>query len=190
MLESNPGVQEVLREADALSAALSCLDGPLTDEARTPIEDVLSGYKVRDAETQLTFCAMNRLLRRRKWLLRRRVKTTPSPTDHQNLDRQVFKKTASAWMAWAFQSGRSQAMALAELKEMTLLVTETTEGAGGAVHLMALRPWMLAVIALLENNLEEARRQYHRATEMSAQLGTESNPAIQWTYAATFTKVG
>lgn len=179
MLESNPGVQEVLREADALSAALSCLDGPLTDEARTLIEDVLSGYMVTDAETQLTFCAMSRLLRRR-------LNTVPSPTDHQDLDRQVFKKTAGAWMAWAFQSGRGRDMALAELKKMTLLVIEATEGAGGALHLMALNPWVAAVTALLENNPEEARRQYHRATEIGAQLGTETNPAIQWTYAATF----
>lgn len=183
MLASNPGVQEILREAKALSAALKCLGGPLSDEARTLIEGVLSDYAVTNAETQLIFCAMSRLLGLRR-------KTVPPPGNSPDIDRQVFEKTAGAWMAWAFQSERGRAMALAELKKLVLIVIETTEGAGGAIHLMALHPWIAAITALLENNHEEARRQYHRATEIGAQLGTETNPAIQWTYAATFIKVG
>jgi len=182
MLDSNPGVQEVLREADALSAALSCLDGPLTDEARTLITAVRDGYPICDTASLLTFEAMSLLLSNRH-----RVAVQEPMHPKREVDWAFFDVIAMAWIAWAI--GAQPEEPLVELRKMTLLVIETTEGTGGALHLMALHPWVAAVTALLENNLEEARRQYHRATEIGAQLGTETNPAIQWTYAATFTEV-
>lgn len=186
-LPSSPEIEAIRDESRALSAALRCIDGPLSNEARSAIETVYADYYVTDAETRLVHMAMSKLLR---------IDREPDPNqpagpfdmsianrDQSEVDQIIFEVVADAWAAWAFQSGTDEA--LADLRSI-----EVPQGEGRALHLMALHPWLLAVTALLENDPEEARRQYRRATELGAQLGTESNPAIQWTYAATFTSGG
>lgn len=92
-------------------------------------------------------------------------------------DARVFEAFAQAWLAWA--AGRDPT---------AYLSPKTKEGGeyGGAIHLMALEPWGGAIRELHEGSIDEARRLFRRSMELGGQCGTETNDAIQWTYAATF----
>lgn len=95
-------------------------------------------------------------------------------------DRYLFEATARVWILWASQTDPDKAM-----KELQALKSPPA-GAAGALHLMALNPWRDAVEALLRRDAAKARRLFWRASELGSQFGTESNPAVQWTYAASF----
>lgn len=55
-----------------------------------------------------------------------------------------------------------------------------------AVHMMALRFWAGALVAISEKNFPEARRLFARSHEVAGSFGVESQPAIGWTYVAFF----
>lgn len=98
------------------------------------------------------------------------------------LDRHIFEVTAKAWLTWLVGGDREAAHdALKNLVVPKGLPSET-----GALHLMALQPWTVAVGALFEEDLEEARRMFRRTVDLSSQFGIETSAAIQWTFAASF----
>lgn len=90
-------------------------------------------------------------------------------------------ETASlAWLGWAGGQDPSRAS-----REVSRLQEEATESSG-ALHRATLSLWLSAIEHLTNENLPEARRLWNRAIEIGSSLGTESHPAILWSYAASF----
>lgn len=101
-----------------------------------------------------------------------------TPAD-KPVDRHVFETISKGWIQWASQKGSSTALDAIQTLEVPL-------SGPRALHMMALRPWKEAVEALLLKDLVNARRLFWRASELGSQFGTESNPSVQWTFAASF----
>jgi hypothetical protein len=102
--------------------------------------------------------------------------TTWTPTGSGPEDRKLFEMVVHAWIAWV--SGTQD------------LFESHVEGppsrGDGLIHRMALGYWAGAVENLTRHDLVEARRLFRRAAELGGQFGTESNPVVLWTYAASF----
>lgn len=91
-------------------------------------------------------------------------------------DRRTFELLAKGWVDWA--SGQDPTPSLQACPKPAEF--------GGALHLMVLDPWRMAIQALQEQDLEEARRMFRRSVELSSQYGTASGNTIRWTYFASF----
>lgn len=100
-------------------------------------------------------------------------------------DQHVFTTCATAWMRWA--EGRSD---LARAALDAGASEDLHLGRGGALHVMALTPFRAAIEALIRNDTTEARRLFRRSIEIGTQMGTETNPIIQWAFVASFFKHG
>ena len=177
-LPETPEIRRLLEEARALSAVLACVDL----DHRCPHEDALAlvsaslkAHQGTSIEASVTKAAMQHILQEE-------VTGADWEPAKAPLDRLIFETTARAWMVWVTGGYREQGHELLR----NLSVPRNSQGERGALALMALQPWTVAVSALLRENLDEARRQFDRATELSAQFGTDTNTVIQWTYAASF----
>ena len=165
-----PAVQQIVAENQALSAALSLVEGLGSDslDVRKGVRSALPGYIISDSQSRVVRLAM-------KLIAGVKIERGDTRISSKAL-KGDFEIVAKAWIAWAValpQKPQSWLGELGQVKE-------------GAIRSMTLQPWAQAVEALWENDPVEARRFFRRATEISAQLGTETNPAIQWTYAASF----
>jgi len=170
----SPQIQRILLEADALSAALLCAEGKGDrEDVLRRIEEVLPGLDTADNPSLLTQAAMCHIARRP-------LQVTLHPGD--STEQWVFEVIARGWVAWATKLGREEARKA--LRKIPAPKGPRQEG--GALHLMAMQPWASAVDALLQHDRDEARRFFRRATELASQCGLETNPAIQWTYAASY----
>jgi hypothetical protein len=174
----SPAVKQLIAEQDALSAVLACVEGRGDrEEAKRLTEEALQGHEGGSLEAILTRYAMERIVGRSH---------APLPEvelEKEPFERHLFETTALAWLLWLT---RVQQLDQAQEGLRQLLEDGGYQPQGGALHLMALRPWQLAVEALLTGDPQEARRLFRRATEIGSQCGTETNPAVQWTYGATF----
>lgn len=170
----DPSVRLVIAQAEALSAALAYVNnGTGRDEALKLVAKALDRGTFLTVEELTIQSAMRLILGQDESVNHRFYAATRPPTRH------FFETTARAWMIWAEKGSTSEALeALHQL--------EDPSAKKEALHLMALQPWRLAVEALLEEDLAEAKRQFLRATELGSQLGTETNPVVQWSYAASF----
>lgn len=171
----DPGVQLIIAQAEALSATLTYVDrGSGHDEVLQLVGDALDRGVFLTVEELTIQSAMRLILGR-----------DDEPANHCFYQatkppmRKFFETIAQAWMVWAEKGPVSQA-----LEALHQLEDPSTKRE--ALHLMALQPWRLAVMALLKEDPVKARRQFLRATELGGQLGTETNPVVQWSYAASF----
>lgn len=173
----SPAVQQIIAETNALMAVLGCVEGGggCTDAAQL-VEQALDGHGGDNLEAAVTRFAMERVVGCAHGPLPD-VEPEPIP-----FERHLFETVALAWMRWA--TGTALDEARADLR--SLRKDEGYQPQGGALHLMALRPWQFAVEALIRDDRQEAQRLFRRATELGSQCGTETNPVVQWTYAATF----
>lgn len=168
-------VRRIILEAEALSAALKYAEGrgDRQDAVLALVKGTYTTHEVEDNISATAHVAMEHILGQARPLPLRPVKRA---------DHEVFRIIARAWIAWVTGADREESQkALHELPIPRGPIPE-----GGALHLMALQPWAQAVHALLKNDLGESRRMFRRATELSSQCGTETNPAIQWAYAASY----
>ena len=173
----SPAVEQLIAESEALSAVLACVEGQGNREGTERlVERALRGHSDESPEGVLTRFAMERIVGvPHSAVPERKLASRP-------FERRLFEATALAWIRWA--TGTDLELAQEGLRQ--LQEVEGYQPQGGALHLMTLRPWQLAVGALLGGNLQEARRLFKRSTELGGQCGTETNPAVQWTYAASF----
>lgn len=95
------------------------------------------------------------------------------------VDRHAFEVISKGWIQWASQQDSEAALEAVRTLEVPM-------SGPRALHMMALRPWREAVEALLRKDVVNARRLFWRASELGSQFGTESNPIVQWTFAASF----
>jgi hypothetical protein len=84
----------------------------------------------------------------------------------------LFNEGAAEWIQWAFG--------------MWLPFDTWATPSRSELNRMALCHWLRAIALLRDGNSREARRYFRRATTLGGLYGTASNPAIQWTYAASF----
>lgn len=169
-----PEVLFAVQESKALAHALDVLDGGSTDRdaARNCVEGVLSKLHVLEAEDQLIQLAMAKIAGTILPEGALAIETT-SP------DRKLFTTVAHAWSLWARGDSEGAKKVLRE-------GGDDITAKGAALHLMSLHFWSGAVKALTQGETAEARRLFLRAIDIGTQVGTETVPAIQWTYAASF----
>lgn len=101
----------------------------------------------------------------------------PSQT---SAEEHLIETASLAWLGWA--SGQDPGRASREVARLQETPPEST----GALHRATLSLWLSAIERLADEDLPEARRLWKRAIEIGSSLGTESHPAILWSYAASF----
>lgn len=177
-IPETPEIRRILDQSRALSAVLGCvaLDTSFPrEDSLALVRGALKAHQGSSVDDLVVKAAMEHILQE---------KASEPDWEPAKLpvDRHIFETTALAWMIWVSGGDREHGHGLLR----NLEVPRESQGERGALALMALQPWTAAVAALLREDPDEARRQFHRATEMSAQFGTDTNAAIQWTYAASF----
>lgn len=95
----------------------------------------------------------------------------------------VYETIGMAWLRW-LMSGDTSAIGL--MARIRAAEPDTGHVPDGAIELMSLAEWGAAVEALAVGDEANAKRHFERATEIGAQVGSDSNPSINWTYAASF----
>lgn len=105
------------------------------------------------------------------------LSTTPSWTVH------VYESITLAWLRWLVL-GDKGAVGITE----RLRLQEPGKGREpfGAMELGALTLWSQAVEKLALEDTDCARRFFERAIEVGSQIGSDSNPTVNWSYAASF----
>jgi hypothetical protein len=170
-----PGIQNILAGSKALTAALSCVEGEEdSKQAKELVLKVFANHETPDMDSWVEHCAMASILDIPQILPR--FKPIQDPPE-----RLIFETTALVWMSWVLNLRHTK-----EHKALLNLKVPSGSKNGGALQLMALQPWTRAIKALIQGNSTEAQRFFRRTTELGSQFGTETNTAIQWTYAASF----
>lgn len=175
----SPSIQRIINQAEALTAALRWLrgDGDPVDAVRR-IRSVYPGHEVDDDPIEsLIHYSMGRIIGQPYEPILR------IPAPEEDIEGHVFGTIARAWVWWDRELDREQAHS--GLRKLAV-PTAAPRQEGGAIHLLAMQPWGKAVDALLRDDHEEAKRQFHRAAELGSQNGTPSSQAVQWTFAASY----
>ena len=94
----------------------------------------------------------------------------------------LIETASMAWLGWA--GGPDPGHAASELARVQWDIPIRDEP--GALHRTTLQLWLAAIVRLEAEDLPEAHRFWKRAIEIGSSLGTESHPAILWSYAASF----
>lgn len=92
----------------------------------------------------------------------------------------TFETLASGWMRWLTAKDKTI------LKDIALMHHEEGDEDDGAVETLSLNFWARAIELLVQEERDQAKRFFERATEVGSQFGTRSNPTICWSYAASF----
>ena len=173
MVIDNSSVRRILDQSKALSTALIAVDqGRDQDKTLKLVQRALDQGIFSTIEELTTQSAMRLIIGQEgstNYLLQ--------PAERP-LHRRFFETVARAWMIWA--EGGPTGIALEELHDLREPSPST-----GALH-MTLKPWKLAVEALLLEDLAEAKRRFLRSSELGSQFGTEASTVIQWSYVASF----
>lgn len=96
----------------------------------------------------------------------------------RSAEEELFQSLADNWITWILQSERQQ--------KFPYLWKEVDLQSPSVLHKMGLREWQFALEALHTNDTDTARKRFRRALKIGSEYGTPSNPAIHWSYAATF----
>lgn len=107
----------------------------------------------------------------------------PTPTAGPSWTTFVYETIAAAWLRW-FNTGDASAVGL--MARIRTLEPDMGHVPDGAIELMSLGEWGRAVEALAIGDEANARRHFERAVEIGSQMGSDSNPSVNWTYAASF----
>lgn len=94
----------------------------------------------------------------------------------------VYHTVALAWLSYIENGTRADGL-VATIKSLESSFGHIQEG---AVELLALGEWAKAVEAITCGSLQTAKKHFERAIEIGSQVGSDSNPTINWTYAASF----
>jgi len=176
--ESFQEISRLMSESRAVAMVCEAIEGresPL--RVQQFIQGLFRNQPSDTVEDRITWYAMGKILQ----------SELPAPDrfdeETEDAERALFLSVAWAWVVWA--SGGSKDSALAELDKLRL-----QEEGPNVLHHLALSNWAFAVRALLTSKTKEAKRRYRRALDVGSQFGTESNPVITWTYAASFFQPG
>jgi len=175
----------VFMEHDAMQAAFAAAEGQGDPAAaRALVQQVFVSWRPTDFEGKLTLCAMA------KFIGEDLSPFFPQRAVENPWERRCFETIGRAWAAWAMDPLNPEAAyEIRWLREEQ--VREAQEGGdhpktAGAIHLMALDFWAMAVGTLAQGDPVEAKRLWKRAIEIGGTHGTPSHPAVLWTYAASF----
>jgi hypothetical protein len=95
----------------------------------------------------------------------------------------TFETLASGWMRWLTTKDKTV------LKDIALMHHEEGDEDDGAVETLSLNFWARAIELLVQEEKDQAKRFFERATAVGSQVGTRSNPTICWSYAASFVPI-
>ena len=166
----SPGIDVFAAEARALSAALSCVEERGNRQlASDLVRQVFHRMSADSLEDWFVKVAMGRIIGE-SFASPAPVKIVASP------DWQLFEIVARSWVSWA----HGEAVVAQELLDRSAELRFKP-----SVHVTALEFWRSAVEALVARD-SSARRLFRRAAEFGAQYGLDSNPPVQWSYAASF----
>lgn len=168
-----------LFDTDDEMAALATLadplgSGPDQEEALSFIRRVVDTMEPTDATTSLVLASMAKILALDDLPL------GDFEPESGPADQQAFVLISKAWIAWSQGDLQTARSLLGQVE------THLSSIRGGAIHLIALSHWKCAIQQLLEGDRTEAWRLFRRAIDFGGQMGTETNPAIQWSYVASF----
>lgn len=107
----------------------------------------------------------------------------PTPSEDPDWTTFVYETVAATWLRWLL---RRDAGAVGLMARIRAVEPDMNHAPGGAVELMSLFEWGLSVEALAGGHEANAKRHFERAIEIGSQVGSDSNPSINWTYAASF----
>lgn len=107
----------------------------------------------------------------------------PSRSSASSWTTYVYETVTLAWLHWAMK-GEREAVGLTE--RLHREEPDTTREPGGAVELLALTSWSQAIERLILGDVTGSKRLFERSIEVGSQIGSESNPTINWCYAASF----
>ena len=168
----------LLVEMDALHTLLRMVDqGGSSDEALALTQQAFGQLlPANSAEERVISRAMAKILAQ---------PTTVSPKSPVKAprERHVFESVARAWICWA--DDPPSEVPLQEIPRLRAQKRGACKQTG-AIHLLALYFWAAAVEALAKGERAEAHRLWQRAIELGSSVGTPSNAAILWSYAASF----
>lgn len=168
-------VEQIIEESRALSAAFACIRG--TGDMGVAVSQVASILDSMPPPTNVVGYTTQAAMR---FITNRPIEVPNIEPPNKPYDRYLFESIARGWIRWASQTNLDQAL------EQIQAVKKPPAEVSGALHLMALNPWRDAVEALLRRDAINARRLFWRASELGSQFGTESNPAVQWSFVASF----
>jgi hypothetical protein len=166
-------IRKTSQSRKALTLALTYLDQPELDlrtAALTEVDRLFKRMKSNSLEDITMRCAQARILNVPFTLPRLEVIQAPTV-------RKRFGILATAWMEWA--AGKSP-------HDLLESAPKSSTEFGGALQWMSLDPWAAAIAALGNEDVSEARRLFRRSVQLGTQCQTESNPVVQWAYAASF----
>jgi hypothetical protein len=167
----SPEIEALAAESKALTAALSCVEGDGDRKAAVDlVRQVFHRMSTDDLEDWVIKVAMCRILGE-PWTGIAPVKVV------QGADWQFFEIVARSWVSWVHGDINVARELLDHSRELPRKQS---------VHGIALGFWQHAIEALVERESAKARKLFRRAAEFGAQYGTESNPPVQWSYAASF----
>lgn len=168
-------VAKILAEGNALTEALTVVEeGCGMERALELCLAYLNVHEVVDHESKLVDCALRKIC----GLPLETYTSTPKGTSEDTST--AFEVTSTAWMTWAREGFIEVPLDVAGMGGME------DPRRGGGFDVLAISQWAEAIQALSTGSLLEARRLFRRATHLGSEYATPSNPAIQWSYAATF----
>lgn len=172
-----PNETQTIAESRALMAALSAIEGTIPKHEALAVVRAFREDFSRDPNIE------GAVIDTSLWVICGKAESFEAPEvtlKDRSLGDELFLGLAEIWITWAITGVHPGS--LRWLNQLKL----NEEPRGSILHSMALQEWQLAIEALHEKNTEEARKRYKRALKLGAEYGTPSNPAIHWTYAATF----
>lgn len=91
----------------------------------------------------------------------------------------------NAWTMWA-DGRKDAALEAIERFKRRQHKEERVHSHAGGMNLLSMYTWAVAIEALANGNIAEARRFWRRAQELASTHATTSSTLIQWTYVASF----
>lgn len=171
---------EMIAETRALNEAGKAVESKQTDAAIRLVRNLYASRRsCTSVEDTITLAAMAKILGDSV-----EPHINPIPTEGP-WDKIVLETVAHVWISC--MAGRPE-VARRLLPEIRAKQHEDEgiEGRKGAVNLMSMYYWTIAVEALANGDRKEAKRFWKRALEVGSHFGTDSHMIVSWTYVATF----
>lgn len=169
-----------MAEADALDTALEAIENPA---------------RIREAREALKALPRGESGNLPEMIVRRAIAKLLGEPFHEGVptlhwegvswEGACYEAGLLAWLSWADGEVDDAARRIQTVRDSQRSL-EACDGRPGAIHLLSLYLWLGAIDRLAHGDREEAKRLWRRAMDVGSQYGTESHPAIRWTYAASF----
>jgi hypothetical protein len=165
---------DLMATLDAIRAAMEGRGS--SERARFLAQTVVDrGVKSPAVEDRLALMALYRVSGRSPTNVRVNV-------DLSTPENKVLSTIADAWVSWLLDR---DGKAVSRLSEAVQTIDREIIDIS-VLNGMTLKFWAEACLAFANASIEDSKRLFERALEYGGQFGTESYPAVQWSYVAAF----